>query len=61
MIRLHTRTTWYDADGMDYNEAAKLHASGKGAFDVVAAEFGHSVARRMSIAVSEVVRIEDLP
>ncbi len=61
MIRLHTRRTWYDADSMSYAEAASIHASRQGMFDVRAKEFGHHQFRRMSIAADEVVRVEEVP
>lgn len=58
MVRLYTAKTYFDASDITYEQAAALHAEGK-PFDVTAKGFGDGTPRRMSIANSQVIRIED--
>jgi hypothetical protein len=65
MIRLHLEGhhSGYEVDDMGFDQANSLHSHGEGAFLVNARPSGadHIEFRRMSIAVSRVVRIEELP
>jgi hypothetical protein len=69
MIRLYVRpvavldASAFDVEDMGFDQAARLHAHGSGAFRVSArrADVPDLEFRRMSIAVAHVVRIAEMP
>lgn len=64
MIRLHLRDELFDVEDMGFDQASDLHERAEGTFRVSARPLNGAATprfRRMSIAVDQVVAVEELP
>jgi hypothetical protein len=64
VIRLHLRDQAFDVEDMEFEQASRLHSHGTGAFRVSTRPLRGALTskfRRMSIAVAQVVSVEELP
>ncbi len=62
MIRFHIQDSWFDVEDMNFDQAAALHRAGEGTFHVSARRRNADLSfRRMSIAVNQVISVEELP